>query len=165
VTRPSGSPLAAWITAFVRDTHAASAVEFAMLAGPFFVTLLCILQIGIYYFAQSALDNGVLETSQTLYTNFRTGTTATLPNASSLKTSVANNAGSMISNNSSLAVEIRPMTGLSSGTVAISDGYNDYGTTTSTLVLRAKTNVVTFAPFFSSIAVASSSAIVRRQGT
>ena len=165
MTRRPYASVTTWLADFARDAHAASAVEFAMLAGPFFVTLLCILQIGIYYFAQSALANGVLETSQTLYTNFRTGTTATLPNASSLKTSVANNAGSMISNNSSLAVEIRPMTALSSGTVAVSDGYNDYGTTTSTLVLRAKTNVVTFAPFFSSIAVASSSAVVRRQGT
>lgn len=151
--------------AFLRSERAASAVEFAMLAGPFFVVLLCILQIGIFYFAQSALDNGVLETSQTLYTNFRTGAVATLPNASALKTSVANNAGSMISNNATLAVEIRPISGLTGGAVAITDGHNDYGTTTSTLVLRAQTNVVTFAPFFSAIAVATSSAVVRRQGS
>jgi hypothetical protein len=54
---------------------------------------------------------------------------------------------------------------LSGGTVAITDGVINYGTTTSTLVLRAQATVVTFAPGFSVLAVASSSAIVRRQGT
>lgn len=57
------------------------------------------------------------------------------------------------------------MSNLSAGSVPITDGVNNYGTTTSTLVLRAQASVTTFAPGFSTLAVATSSAIVRRQGT
>jgi hypothetical protein len=127
--------------------------------------VLCILQLGVYYFAQSALDTGVLETAQTLYSGFRTGTTAYAPSAGTLKAAISTNSGGMIQNGSGLAVEIQPMSNLSGGSVAITDGVNNYGTTTSTLVLRAQANVITFAPGFSTLAVATSSAIVRRQGT
>lgn len=160
-----GSRVMALAVSFWRSTHATSAVEFAIVALPFFMLVLCILQLGVFYFAQSALDTGVLKTAQTLYVGFRTGTTATLPSASSLKSTVASNSGGMINNDGTLSVEIQPITNLSGGTVAITDGVNNYGTATSTLILRAQATVVTFAPGFSVLAVASSSAIVRRQGT
>jgi len=149
---------------FWRSKSATSAVEFAIVAAPFFVLILCGLQIGLYYFTQSALDAGVLATEQTLYNGFRTGTTPSLPSAASLKGSVAALSGGLIQNNSTLAVEIQPVTNLSSGTVAITDGVTNYGTTTSTLMLRAQAQVVTFAPGFSVLTVATSSALVRRQG-
>jgi Flp pilus assembly protein TadG len=148
-----------------RDRRATAALEFAIISTPFFLVLLCTLQIGVYYFAQSALDTGVLQTAQTLYSGFRTGTTANLPSASSLKSSIASKSGGLIANDATLSVEIQPVANLSSGTVAITDGLNNYGTTTSTLMLRAQAKVVTFAPGFGSLAVATSSAIVRRQGT
>jgi Flp pilus assembly protein TadG len=139
-------------------------VEFAIVSMPFVLLLLCSLQIGLYYFTQAALDSGVLATAQTLYSGFRTGTTPTLPGASSLKSSVATLSGGLIQNNSTLAVQIQPVTNLSSGTVAITDGVNNYGTTTSTLMLRAQAQVVTLAPGFGVLTVATSSALVRRQG-
>ena len=48
--------------------------------------------------------------------------------------------------------------------MAITDGTNDYGSITSALVLRGRTSVVSFAPGFTSLTYATSSAIVRRQG-
>ena len=150
---------------FWRNSRAASAVEFALVASPFFLALLCTMQIGIYYFVQSALDSSILQTSQSLYSGFRTGTTASLPGAGALKSSVASNSGGLISNDSTLAVEIQPIGNLSAGAVAITDGVNNYGTATSTLMLRAQAKVVAFAPGFGALTMATSSAIVRRQGT
>jgi hypothetical protein len=99
-----------------------------------------------------------------LYTGFRTGTTPNLPGAAALKSSVASYTGGLIGNNASLAVEIQPLANLSSATVPVSDGVNNYGTTGSTLMLRAQATVMTFVPMFSVLTVANSSAIVRRQG-
>jgi Flp pilus assembly protein TadG len=150
---------------FLRCTRAGAAIEFALVALPFFMFVLCILQLGVYYFAQSALDSAVLQTAQGLYSGFRTGTTAYTPAASALKSTILTDSGGMIQGGSGLAVEIQPLSNLSGGSVPITDGLANYGTTTSTLVLRAQANVVTFAPGFSTLAVATSSAIVRRQGT
>jgi hypothetical protein len=115
--------------------------------------------------AQSALDTGVSATATTLRNNFTTGTTATLLNASALKSSVVSGAGAIISNNSTLSVEIRQQINLSAATVPIVDGTVDYGTTTSTLVLRAQSTVVTLAPGLGGLSTIYSSALVRRQGT
>jgi hypothetical protein len=49
--------------------------------------------------------------------------------------------------------------------VAIVDGFTDYGTTTSVLVLRASGQVISFAPGFGAINTVTSSALVRRQGS
>jgi hypothetical protein len=62
-------------------------------------------------------------------------------------------------------VEIRTLTDLDSGSVPIVDGVTDYGTTTSTLVLRASGQVISFAPGFGSINTVTSAAMVRRQGS
>jgi Flp pilus assembly protein TadG len=153
------------LAAFRRDDSAVAAIEFALVAAPFFLLLIATIQIGIWYFAQSALNTGVLQTAQTLYSSFRTGTAASLMNAGALKTSVVGHAGGMIHNDGTLAVEIRQIGALSSGTVAITDGVSDYGLTRSTLVIRAQSQVVCFIPGMSGVLYVTSSAIVRRQGT
>jgi Flp pilus assembly protein TadG len=153
------------LAGFLRSTKATAAIEFAIIAFPFFLFILCTLQLGVFYFSQSALDNGVLKTAQTLYVGFRTGSTAYTPSASTLKSTVANSSGGLIQNGSGLSVEIQPISNLSGGPLAITDGVTNYGSTNTTLVLRAKANVITFAPMFGTLAVATSSAIVRRQGT
>jgi Flp pilus assembly protein TadG len=150
---------------FIADRRASSAVEFAILATPFFYLIMGIAQVGIFYMAQSALDTGVIKTAETLHTNFTTGSNANLLGAGALKSSVATSAGAMISNDATLAVEIRQLSSLASGTVAISDGTVDYGPSTSTLVVRAKSSVVTLAPGLGGLNTVYSSALVRRQGT
>ncbi len=150
---------------FCRDENAASAVEFAVVCGPFIFLLLGVLQLGIFYMSQSALDNGVIKTAETLRANFTTGTSAALPDNNALRGSVVTNAGGLIANDATLSVEIRQIAALNSAVVPIANGTNDYGSNTSTLVLRAQSTVVTFAPGLSGLSTVSSSALVRRQGT
>jgi Flp pilus assembly protein TadG len=153
------------IVGFLQSRRASSAVEFAILAAPFFYLLMGVTQVGIFYMAQSALDAGVIKTAETLHTNFTTGTTATLLNAGQLKTSVSTSAGAMISNDATLAVEIRQLNSLTSAAVPIADGTVDYGSSTTTLVVRAQSSVVTLAPGLGGLNTIYSSALVRRQGT
>lgn len=150
---------------FLRNRRASSAVEFAIIAAPFMLAVMGVIQVGIFYTAQSALDTGTVKTAETLRTNFTTGSTATLLSAGQLKSSVASGAGAMISNDSTLLVEIRQLSSLSSGNVPIADGTVDYGNAGSTLVLRTQSSVVTLAPGLSGLNTIYSSALVRRQGT
>jgi Flp pilus assembly protein TadG len=146
----------------VRDKRGASAIEFAIVASPFFFLLMWILQLGIYFMTQVALDNGLIAEAEIVRAALVTGT---LPSAATIKTGVVTAAGALVSNNSTLKVEIRTIADLSSGAVAIVDGATDYGTTTSTLVLRASGQVISFAPGFGSINTVTSAALVRRQGS
>jgi Flp pilus assembly protein TadG len=147
--------------ALLRDERAAAAVEFAMVAWPFIFLLLWIVQLGMFFMTQASLDSGVIAEAETLRADLVAGT---LPTAATLKAGVVSNAGPLVANNSTLSVEIRTLTDLDSSTVAITDGYADYGTTTSTLVLRAKGQAYSFAPGFGSIFTVTSMAMVRRQG-
>jgi len=159
------SSAAAGLTArFIRDRRASSAVEFAIVCLPFVLLLLGIMQLGIFYLAQSALDAAVIKTVETLRANFNTGSTATLMDATALKNSVVTNAGGMVTS-STVSVEIQPLTNLSGAVVAISDGTVNYGTNTSALVLRAQATVMTITPGLSGLSIVNSSAMIRRQGT
>jgi Flp pilus assembly protein TadG len=53
---------------FLRDTRGASAVEFAMVATPFFFTLFAILEVALIFFGSSALETGVQEAARTIRT-------------------------------------------------------------------------------------------------
>jgi Flp pilus assembly protein TadG len=163
------------ISGLWRDPKGAAAVEFALVASPFILLLLALLQLSIYFMAQFALDSGVAKTAQALRACFTSitptncpATLATAFSGSQLKADVVNGSGSMIANSSNTKVEIRPLADLDSAAVPISDGtvdYGDSGSTTSVLVLRAQAQILTFAPGFSALGAVKSSAIVRRQGT
>lgn len=149
--------------AFWRDRRAASAVEFAIVASPFFFLMMAMLQMSLYYFSQSALDSGVVTTAETIRRNFVQGTSP--PTAASIKASVATKAGGLIVNDPTLAVDIRQLSTLAAGSLPISDAVTDYGTPSSALVLRAQKSVVNFVPGISGLTYVRSSAIIRRQGT
>ena len=164
--RAPDSRTAKLIRRFMRNRGGASAVEFAIVAMPFFLLLMGIVQVGIFYMAQSALDAGVIRSAESLRNSFNTATTTpVMPDAATLKSNVSTLGGGMIANNGSLSVELRQATTLTSGAIAITDGTVDYGTTSSTLVLRAQATVVTLAPGLGSMNIIRSSAMVRRQGT
>jgi Flp pilus assembly protein TadG len=159
---------------FRRENKAASAVEFALVAIPFLFLILAILQLGVFYMAQSSLNAGMVATANCLRSTFTTSSlpaancpfTVTTPTASTIKTQVVAASGGLIHNDSTLAVEIRQISDLDSSAVPITDGFTDYGSsTTNVLVIRGQSKVVTFAPGFGSLANIRSSAIVRRQGT
>ena len=161
----SRNKLAPVLSYFCHDQRAASAVEFAIVSAPFLFLILGILQLGIFYMCQSALDTGVVKTAETLRNNFTTGTTASLLDASALRASVVSNAGALITNDATLSVEIRPISSLNTSVISVVNGTVDYGSNTSTLVLRAQATVITFAPGLSGLNKIYSSALVRRQGT
>ncbi len=161
---PKPGAAAALASRFIRDRRASSAVEFAIVCMPFVLLLLAIMQLGIFYMAQSALDTAVIRTVETLRTNFNTGSAATLMNAAALKSSVVANAGGMVTTGS-VSVEIQPLANLSGTVVPIVDGTVDYGTNTSALVLRARATVMTITPGLSGLNTVNSSAMIRRQGT
>lgn len=145
------------------DERGSAAVEFAMVCAPFVALLLIVLQMGIFYMAQSSLNTGVIAAADLLRTDFRTKPTATLPPAGTLKTTVATRAGALVRDDGNLAVEIRPLAALGSAAVSVVDGAADYGAKSSVLVLRAEAQVVVFVPGFGGLATIRSSAIVRRQ--
>jgi Flp pilus assembly protein TadG len=153
LVRPAGS--------LSSERRGASAVEFALVSGFFLFTVIVTIQIGIYYMTQSALDAGVNATASVLRNDFASSVTPTLPTAAQLKSDVVSGSGALITNNSSLAVEIRELSLLSATNVPVSDGYLDYGVTNEPLALRAAANVTIFAPGFSSFTQVYSSAVVR----
>jgi len=53
---------------FLRDRSGVGAVEFAMVAAPFFFTLFAILEVAIIFFGSSALETGVQEAARTIRT-------------------------------------------------------------------------------------------------
>jgi Flp pilus assembly protein TadG len=153
-----------WLRAgrFACDESGASAVEFAIVAAPFFLLIVWLLQLGIYVMTQVSLDNGLIAEGEIVRENLVAGT---LPSISTIKSGVVTGAGALLSNSSTLAVELRTLADLDTGSVAITDGFTDYGTSTSTLVLRASGQVISFAPGFGSINTVTSAVLVRRQGS
>jgi Flp pilus assembly protein TadG len=155
-----------WLLLFMEDAAGASAIEFAIVGIPFLFLILGILQVGIYYMAQTSLDAGLIAEANTLRSSFTTTAAQTCPAAGVIKTAIVSKSGGLIQNNSSLWVEIRQLTTLDGAILpmtASTDGTCDYGSTTSVLVLRAQSSVPAFVPGFGSLAVRSS-ALIRRQG-
>ena len=64
---------------FRRDKSGSAAVEFALIAAPFFALFFAIVETGIVFFAGQLLENGVQDSGRLVYTNQMTGvnTTAT----------------------------------------------------------------------------------------
>jgi hypothetical protein len=152
---------------FLDDSAGTAAIEFAILGLPFLLLILGILQVGIFYMAQSSLDAGVIAEANTLRSSFTSTAAQACPAAGTLKDAIVANSGGLIHNDSSLWVEVRQITTLDGGILPVTastDGTCDYGSTTSILVLRAQSSVMAFMPGFSSLAVRSI-AIIRRQGT
>jgi Flp pilus assembly protein TadG len=150
--------------AFLADRRGATAVEFAVVALPFLFLITGVIQMGLFYMSQSALDSGVLSTAQILRNSFAS-TVPVFPGAAVLKQDVATLSGGLIQNGTSLAVEIRQISNLQTSLTPIADGTVDYGSSTSVLVLRAQARVPLFTPGFSATVYVVSTAIVRRQGS
>lgn len=149
--------------AFGRDRRGAAAVEFALLGLPFLLLLICIMQMGLYYMTQVALNAGTVKAAENLRSVFGTGATPVTPSGATLKSTIVSGSGTGIVS-SGLIVEVQPLANLGAGTVAITDGLTSYGSAWTPLVLRAKYTFSTFMPGFASTWSINSSALVRRQG-
>ncbi len=144
-----------------RDRRGASALEFALVAMPFFWLLLGVFQMGVYYMAQSSLDAGVIQVADTLVNSFYSGTTPSIPTAAALKTLVVSKSGGMIRDDATLSVELRQFSTLSLAVLPITNTV-DASVPGNVLALRAQSSVPSFLPMFGALAVRSS-ALVRRQ--
>ena len=72
---------------FRRDNSGSGAVEFSLVAVPFFALLFGIIETGIVFFAGQVLENAVQDSGRLVYTNQMTGTNTT---ATQFKTDVCN---------------------------------------------------------------------------
>ncbi|HVY35486.1 MAG TPA: TadE/TadG family type IV pilus assembly protein [Caulobacteraceae bacterium] len=149
--------------AFGQDRRGAAAVEFALLGLPFLLLLICIMQMGLYYMTQVALNAGTVKAAENLRSVFGTGATPVTPSGATLKSTIVSGSGTGIVS-SGLIVEVQPLANLGAGTVAITDGLTSYGSAWTPLVLRAKYTFSTFMPGFAATWSINSSALVRRQG-
>ena len=147
---------------FLRDERGSNAVEFAILGVPFIMLLLFALQIGLYAMTKSALDTGVVRSAEAMEGQFGLNTPS-LRSGSALKAAVATGAGGLVINNSALAVEVRPLSGLSGGPTPIADQTTSYGAPHTVLAIRASFVTPTFVPGLNAVLTAYSSALVRRQ--
>ena len=62
---------------FRRNSSGSSAVEFSLVAGPFFALLFAIIETGIVFFASQVLESAVQDSGRLVYTNQMTGTSTT----------------------------------------------------------------------------------------
>ena len=147
-------------------------MEFALVCAPLVFTLLAILQVGIYFMTQAALDSGVNAEADALNTTFLTQQTPSAPTAAALKTAIATKAGGLVSSGT-IAVDLQPFSNLTLLPVAIGSNapsIGSAGTCSSQsscggtiLALRAQAPVISFAPFFGTALKVRSAVLVRRQ--
>jgi hypothetical protein len=150
--------------ALLRDRRGTEAVELAIVIFPFLYVLLVIIQMGLYYMTQSALDAAVNNTASYYRNSWNTGAVgaATMPSGSALKAQLISNGTGLINENASLVVDLRLLTTLDGGAVPIADQTVDAGIAGIVpIVLRARTKVVTLAPGFGSLTQVQSAAILR----
>lgn len=62
---------------FGRDNRGSAAVEFSLIAVPFFALFFAIVETGIVFFASQVLENGVQDSSRLIFTNQMTNTNTT----------------------------------------------------------------------------------------
>lgn len=96
------------LKSFFKATGGAAAVEFALVALPFFFLLMGILQIGLIFFVQTDLDNASAEARRLIRTgefqaaNGATGTAA----ATAFENEICNNAATITNCQNNLAVDV-----------------------------------------------------------
>jgi len=79
---------------FARDKRGVAAIDFALLGLPFLLLLICVMQLGLYYMTQVALDSGTVQAAESLRSVFSTGATPVTPTGAALKSSIVANSGS-----------------------------------------------------------------------
>src|SRR5215510_10662251 len=63
---------------FRRNNRGSAAVEFSLIAVPFFALFFAIMETGVVFFASQVLENGVQDSARLIYTNQMTNTNTTL---------------------------------------------------------------------------------------
>ena len=145
-----------------RDRRGLAVIETAFVLPPFLTVMVMIVGVGIYFTLQSALDAGVLATAESLRSSMMLGTfTTSQISSTALKSAIASNGGAVMQV-ANLAVDVRQLSTRSAGSVAIVDGTNEYGASSSgsILVVRAQ-STLPFLPWVPALTIVSTSVIRR----
>ena len=144
---------------FASEAGGTSAVEFALLALPFFMVLLGTMQVGLIYLTRSTLQGATLSAADDiLTTNF-----TPLPTVSSIRSVLCGKSANLYACDATLKVELNTLKELSAGKVPLSDGTINNGASGTPLVLRTQTTATVFTPGLGSFATVSASAVLRRR--
>lgn len=109
----AASALWAHLSRFRRNRSGATVVEFALVAFPFFVTLLGIFEISTMFFAATTLDNGLERVARQVRTGEVQGSSMT---AAQYKQLLCNQVSGLLSCDQRLQIDVRTFGGFSSVT-------------------------------------------------
>ena len=108
------------LSRFKKAKGGATAVEFAMVATPFFLLLTCVFDVSLIFFAQTTLDNGILNATRRI----RVGA---LLNQQQFRALVCNDISALLGCDSRLAIDVR--------------NFSSFGNATTPAVLDANGNL------------------------
>ncbi len=149
---------------FWRNRQGASAVEFSLVALPFVLLMLFLVQLGLYFVYKMALDTAVLRQSEQLAASFSTNATPVLLTSATLQQNMLSLGGGLVTNASALSAEVQPLSNLDSAVTPVSTSLLvNEGSAQTVLAVRATYTVPVLIPGFSNQLSVSSSALVRRQ--
>jgi Flp pilus assembly protein TadG len=114
-----------WLGGFRKSESGATAVEFAIVAGPFFFVLGCICETGLMLFTEYVLQNAVQDAARLVRTGqVSDGTGATLMSASAFKDKICNEVSVIIDCQGSVSVYVNNASNFATLTSTISDPVN-----------------------------------------
>ena len=135
-----------------------SAVEFALLALPFFMVLLGTMQVGVIYLTQATLQGATLSAADDMLMNHFTPP----PTIASIRAVLCGKSANVYACDATLKFELNTLQALSTGTAPLNDGMIISGSSGTPLVLRTQTTATVFTPGLGSFATVSASAVLRR---
>jgi Flp pilus assembly protein TadG len=112
------------LSRFKKAQGGATAVEFAMVATPFFLLLTCVFDVSLIFFAQTTLDNGILAAARQIRTGAVQSNHIT---QQQFRQMVCNDISALLGCDSRLAIDVR--------------NFTDFGHVTTPAVLDANGNM------------------------
>jgi Flp pilus assembly protein TadG len=123
-----------------RDRRGAAAVESALVVYPFLMLLFMVIQLGLFFVVQSALDVGVLATAESLRASLLANSSYAIPSATTLATTITADGGSLLAAYG-IVVDVRQISTLSTSAPAVPDGTTAACGSGSVLILRAQASL------------------------
>ncbi|MEO1038384.1 MAG: TadE/TadG family type IV pilus assembly protein [Pseudomonadota bacterium] len=118
--------LVLWMRRFAEARRGSAAVEFALIAGPFFALMMAILEVGLVFFTSSVMEDSMLQAAREIRTGeFQTGGNGRADFLDTVCESFGN-----IGDCSKLSVDVRTFDNFTSVTVpdpVVDDEFSDAG--------------------------------------
>ena len=123
-----------WIGRFRKKDDGAAAVEFALVALPFFGLMFGIIELAIFFFANRYLEDGLFQASRKVLTQRLTGSDI----CSKFKTAMEDSVAGWLNDKNKLTISITPISDFSATGTAldINAGGCSFGGTDQTLVIK-----------------------------